>query len=171
MHPARWLLMLYHDEDFQNRRKHEPRPSEGRISCAHHRQGRETVSVTDARQIYYIEGNIFCKDCTHKDSCEPQFWFHLQSSTKKRDRDMKKSYKHNHLSDRICEKKSCNTRLKKRRVEEHNDTVCYKCWLKSQLRLGRWNNYTGKLRRAGLINRQQADTQIKKQHPAGTCPA
>jgi hypothetical protein len=40
---------------------------------------------------------------------------------------MKKGYKHNELSDRVCEAKGCNKRLKKRRVEEHNDSLCFDC--------------------------------------------
>ena len=84
---------------------------------------------------------------------------------------MKKSYKHNEFSDRICEKKNCITKLKRRRVEEHKDTLCYKCNIIDKLKTGKWNNYAGKLRRAGLISRQQADTQPKKYQQAGTCPA
>ena len=63
---------------------------------------------------------------------------------------MKKSYKFNEPSDQVCQGKHCFTKLKMRRVVEHNDTLCYKCWLKSQLRLGRWNGHIGKMKRAGL---------------------
>lgn len=40
---------------------------------------------------------------------------------------MKKSYKQNEFSDQICQGKNCRRRLKRRRVEEHNDTHCYRC--------------------------------------------
>ena len=63
---------------------------------------------------------------------------------------MKKSYKFNELSDQICQGKNCNTKLKMRRVVEHNDTLCYKCNLRAKLRQGAWANHIGKLKRAGL---------------------
>ena len=63
---------------------------------------------------------------------------------------MKKSYKFNELSDQICQRKSCTRKLKKRRVEEHGDTLCYKCYLISKMNDGHWNYHPGKLKRAGL---------------------
>lgn len=84
---------------------------------------------------------------------------------------MKKTYSYNEFSSRICERKSCNTKLKKRRVEEHNDTLCYKCNLRAKLKTGKWANAIGKLRRAGLISRHQAEAaKAKIQQQAGTCP-
>ncbi len=64
---------------------------------------------------------------------------------------MKKSYKHNDHSDQTCKGKGCGRPLKRRRVEEHSDELCYRCWIKSKLRMGKWNNHPGKQRRAGLL--------------------
>ena len=40
---------------------------------------------------------------------------------------MKKSHKSSEFSDRVCEVKGCDKRLKLRRVEEHDDKLCYDC--------------------------------------------
>lgn len=64
---------------------------------------------------------------------------------------MKKSYKFNELSGQVCQGKDCGTRLKQRRVEEHGDTLCYKCHVRKGLKAGKWNNHIGKLKKAGLV--------------------
>ena len=61
---------------------------------------------------------------------------------------MKKSYKFNELSTSVCQGKGCEKRLKLRRVVEHGDTLCYRCYLKKQLRAGKWNYHSNKLRKA-----------------------
>ena len=63
---------------------------------------------------------------------------------------MKKSYKNDEFSEQVCQGKNCKRRLKRRRVEDHNDTLCYKCNIVSKLNLGRWNWHPGKIKRAGL---------------------
>ena len=64
---------------------------------------------------------------------------------------MKKSYKFNELSNEVCQGKGCDKRLKQRRVEEHGDTLCFKCHVRAGLRSGKWNNHINKLRKADLV--------------------
>lgn len=64
---------------------------------------------------------------------------------------MKKSYKFNELSEQVCQGKGCGKRLKKRRVEEYGDTLCFKCYVREGLKAGKWNNHINKLRKAGLV--------------------
>jgi hypothetical protein len=64
---------------------------------------------------------------------------------------VKKSYKFNELSDVVCQGKGCDRKLKKRRVEGHGDTLCFKCHIRAGLRSRKWNNHISKLRKAGLV--------------------
>ena len=50
---------------------------------------------------------------------------------------MKKSARADELSDNVCEGHKCNRRLKKRRVEEYDDTLCYRCHQKKLRATGR----------------------------------
>ena len=49
----------------------------------------------------------------------------------------KKSASHNELSGQICQGSKCRRRLKKRRLEEHGDTLCYRCHQKKLKATGR----------------------------------
>ena len=69
---------------------------------------------------------------------------------------MKKSYRFNELSNQVCQGKSCQRLLKKRRVEEHGDTLCYACNLKAKLKDGSWANHPNKLRKAGILQEEAA---------------
>lgn len=64
---------------------------------------------------------------------------------------MKKSHRFNEMSDQTCQGKDCSRKLKLRRVEKYGDTLCYRCYIKTKLRAGCWNNHGGKKKRAGLI--------------------
>jgi len=50
---------------------------------------------------------------------------------------MKKNYKYDDLSDKVCAGRHCTRALKKRRVEVHGDTLCYRCSQKNKRRLGK----------------------------------
>jgi superfamily II helicase len=50
---------------------------------------------------------------------------------------MKKGYKFDDLSDKVCETKGCYRLLKRRRVEVHDDTICYRCSQKKLRSLGK----------------------------------
>jgi len=50
---------------------------------------------------------------------------------------MKKSHAFNVLSDQVCAVHGCRRKLKLRRVQEHSDTLCYRCQQKKRKASGR----------------------------------
>lgn len=75
---------------------------------------------------------------------------------------MKKSFKFNELSDKVCEGKDCDRKIKMRRHVEYWDTLCYRCYQRKLKAAGYGHrNLKANVRKAGDEFMKPATDAIK----------